>query len=440
MRNFSGALRVGGVFALALFTLIGCANDDDDIPKKNRISVLPDVKPIMAETDPNVEAPQLTAPVRNPDWTHSGGNAIKNVGNLIGPESLKPRWQTYIGKTYDETSEVTAQPVIYAGTIYAMNADGEVIYLDAKTGKEKKRISLSPQDDDEVNIRGGGFTVGEGLLFAATGVGGLHALDLNTGEVKWALNIRVSISAPPAYSNGKLYLIDRENRLQVFQAETGQALWDYRALPSATARERTASLAISGNVIIAPFTSGEVLAFDENIRRPAWGHNILGSGLFGNFSKFNAPSADPVIAEGFVFLTSPAGITVGIDGSTGKIVWQKQIAGSVTPVVIGSALYMIDDSSNLIGLQKDTGKVFFVTQLKAYEDQEEKKNPIFWQGPLMMNNRLFAVSSAGEAVFVDPVTGKIEKTDQDAPKTSVSPAIADGSLYILSRDGYVYAY
>ena len=426
-----------GLFYFFLLTLAACGGEDDNVPKDNRVSVLPKLSEVKAEIAGL--SPRVPEPTLNLDWTQSGGLSFRDLGNLAGPDALNLVWRLDIGETYDGTVETVAEPVISAGRVFILNAEGTVVAADTRDGERLWETPLLPEDDDEINPRGGGLAAQDGYVFAVTGFGGIYALDAQTGALKWSLNARVPFGAPPTLADGKLYVIDRDNRLQVIEAMTGKALWDYRALPDPAARERVAAASVITNVVISPFTSGELLAINATTRRPAWGHNITGTGLYDGFSKLNALSAHPVISGRRVFATSSAGITVAIDGATGKILWEREIAGAFTPLSAGSAIYLLDEAARLIALDKQTGQIYWVTELGAYADEEDKEDPIYRQGPVMVNGKLFLTASDGKASFINPENGEIIKKFE-APPSSVAPVVAGKALYILARDGRLYAY
>jgi len=57
----------------------------------------------------------------------------------------------------------------------------------------------------------------------------------------------------------------------------------------------------------------------------------------------------------------------------------------------------------------------------------------------MVNNKIIIFSDSEMAVQVDPLTGKIIKEFETA-STHIDPSIAKGVLYMLGKNGTLYAF
>ena len=432
-------MNIQKILSLGVILMIfsGCTSDDDDIPKENRVSVLPEKLALMPSL--SGEQPVISQVVMNSDWLQAGGLPFRDLGNLMGNSKLTQKWTADVGDIVNDTMEAVAQPVVSGGYIYVLNADAELICLEVKNGKEIWRKNLVPDDEEDVNPRGGGIATEGEFVFVTTGTGMVYGLSATDGKVIWKIDNRIPFGNSPTLSNGRLYVIDRDNRLQVIDAVSGKPLWDYRALPEPASYPRIAAASVVGNVIIAPFTSGEIVALDDTSAKPAWGRNIVGGGLDVRSGKFNTISAHPVISDQMVFVSVPSGMLGALRGSDGNIVWSEEIALERTPLAVGDTLYAIDMSSRMIAMRKTDGKIFYVTQLPDYGDEDDKEDPIRWSSPLMLDGTLISFSNRGAMISLDPRTGKIIKS-QKAPSTSIDPVVAGGVLYIVGRDGTLYAY
>lgn len=440
---------------IALSILAGCSASEEEGPIGPRISVLPEHSDIAVSL--RGQKPYIPAPIMNSDWGQAGGLAFRDVGNLVGPDNLDVLWKSDIGNVTDGASESIAQPVIFAGQIYVMTADLEVVALDSRDGKELWRQKLTYDSEngtesswlfglwkdeaeyEDANSRGGGLVAEGGFVFVTTGTGKIYGLSAEDGKVIWSVDNRVPFGNAPTLFNGKLYVVDRDNRLQVFDALSGRSLWDYRALPEVASYPYVAAPSVIGDVIIAPFTSGEIVALDDKTAKAAWGRNIIGSSLDASAGKFNTIAAHPVISQQKVFVSVPSGLLVALGGANGKIIWQHEIALDKTPLSVGNALFAVDIKDRLIALRKDDGRIFYVSQLPEYLDEENKEDPIAWGAPVMVNNKIIIFSDSEMALQIDPLTGEIIKQFETA-STHIDPSIAKGVLYMLGKNGTLYAY
>ncbi len=63
-------------------------------------------------------------------------------------------------------------------------------------------------------------------------------------------------------------------------------------------------------------------------------------------------------------------------------------------------------NADVVAMVRDTGKVRWVTPLTRYED-EKKRVPVLWGGPVLAGDRLLLTSSLGDLVAVSPYTGEV---------------------------------
>jgi outer membrane protein assembly factor BamB len=107
--------------------------------------------------------------------------------------------------------------------------------------------------------------------------------------------------------------------------------------------------------------------------------------------------------------------------------------------VAGDTIYVVSVDGELVAMEKTTGGVFWVKQLKRYQDEKDKKKRISWTGPLLAGGSLVLASSRGQVIMVSPATGEITRTlDIDQP-VFVPPVGADGTVYLVTDEARLVA-
>lgn len=417
--------------------LSSCGNQDADIPTENRISLFQDQQQEVTASHLTIMLPD---PIQNTDWTQISGLPFNDIGNLSAVDALNNPKRIYIGDTKDGDLEATMQPVFSSGYGYFFTVDSELVALDLETKEIIWKKEINPHYDEDENPRGGGLAADSGFVFITTNSGLIAGFDGTTGKELWRLNNKVPFSAAPTLSAGMLYVIDRDNRLQAINARSGSPLWDYRSLPEPAAYSHVASASVFGPVIIAPFTSGEITAISADTKKPAWGQSIIGGGLNPGGIQFNTISSEVVISNRNVYASIPSGLTVALEGVSGKPIWQKEIGATKNILSVGAYLFLIDTHGMLYALSKETGDVIWRRQLEQYTDPEDRSGYIQWTSPIMSNGKILLFSNTDRALVVDAQNGDILQNIDDAPETIIDPAIADGKVYVHAKNGYVYIY
>ena len=88
--------------------------------------------------------------------------------------------------------------------------------------------------------------------------------------------------------------------------------------------------------------------------------------------------------------------------------------------------------------KRDTGKVKWVTPLTQYQD-EKRRRPMLWAGPVLAGDRLLIGGSPGEMLSLSPYTGEvIGKIDLRDP-VRLAPVVANRMIYVLADSGRLIA-
>src|SRR5690349_272508 len=231
----------------------------------------------------------LPPPKKNADWPEPGGSADNVMGNLMADGPLEQLWSVPAGKGTDDDSRLTAPPIVANGKIYVLDADTHVFAFDAKTGDQLWDVGLAPDTTigksswfglfgpDRVDPRkgfGGGLAYDGGRLFAATGFGNVIALDAENGQELWKVETTVPVRSAPVVVDGRVYVVTQENQTQALDATDGHQLWDHHGTVESAGVLSSASVAVSGDTVVVPYSSGELFALRAQNGTPAWNDTL----------------------------------------------------------------------------------------------------------------------------------------------------------------------
>ena len=150
--------------------------------------------------------------------------------------------------------------------------------------------------------------------------------------------------------------------------------------------------------------------------------------------------ADPVIDSGRGYAIGQGGRMVALELVTAQRIREINTAGTATPWVAGDWIFVVTDQGQLLCLQRTTGKVRWMTQLRHYENEKKKDKPISWVGPIAAGDRLILANTLGEIVYVTPADGAVQSTVETKMPISLSPIVANNTLYILHDNGQLTAW
>jgi outer membrane protein assembly factor BamB len=395
----------------------------------------------VLEPDPGIASSPITLPppVVNADWPESGGYPNHAMYHLALPARLTKAWEVSVGDGTGRYHRLTAQPVVDGNRVYAMDGGVQVGAYDTRDGHQIWQVDLKPKKELG-NGFGGGPAFWNGRLYVGTGYGEVLALDPANGKVIWRRSVTAPIHAAVTVSDGRVFAVNVENELDVLATEDGRRLWSHNGIPETADLLGGASPAVEGEIVVVPYTSGELYALRVENGRAVWSDNLASTRAVDAVASLADIRGRPVIDRGMVFAISHSGRMAAIDVRTGERAWEQAIGSSHGVWVAGGYVYVLSDDNELVCLTRKGGKIRWVRGLPAYEDQKEREDPIFWSGPVLGSNRLIVVSSDGTAVSVSPYTGAPLGRQEIASGTFLDPVIANNTLYLLTDDANLTAY
>jgi len=229
-----------------------------------------------------------------------------------------------------------------------------------------------------------------------------------------------------------------ENHLLALSVEDGRRLWTYRAQPVVTMALGLPAPAVEGEIVVAGFASGELAAIRAADGRVIWSET-LASARGGGLADIAAITAMPVISRNRVFAAGLGGIAIAIDLRSGRRLWEREVAAGETPWAAGEALFLVTTTGDLVCLGHDDGRVRWLRPLGRFGDEKRRRDPIPWGPPVLAGGRLLVPGSHARMAEVDPGSGKIIDTSRLPGGVTLQPAIAGGTLYLLTEGAAVVA-
>ncbi|MGV9005963.1 MAG: PQQ-binding-like beta-propeller repeat protein [Brevundimonas sp.] len=375
-------------------------------------------------------------------WPQPGGTSENLVEHVIAAPDFTVAWKRDIGAGSGNTREIMAPVVADNGRVFVLDGESTVTAVDAATGATAWRVNVHPPGRERGGF-GGGVAVGGGKVFVASGYRTMTALDQTTGAVLWTSPVEVPIHGAPTVAGSRVYVIDVENQLYAFNVETGLQDWSYRGIPEPARTMRASSPAVTGDTVIAPFSSGEVVALRAPTGQSVWQQVLSRTSRTSALSEIRDIAGRPVVSRGMVYAVSHSGVLSAMDVRSGVPKWTLPIGGVNAPLPVGEVVYVVSTAGELTVVNRDSGLVYWTRDLNAGRVHQEGGFLGFfdhtvrpsWSGPVLASNRLVLVNSEGEAVALNPKTGEVLTTLKLGAPAYVAPSAYNGALYVLTENG-----
>ena len=446
VRGLRRTLLVGGMLAVSLTGCESVSGAFDNIFGSSKVPLPGERVAVFgnrSELEPDKEMAGvqivLPAPAVNDSWPQSGGFANYAMQHLAVSDSPKIIWTADVGAGTSSSRVLTTPPIMADGKVFVKDAQSTVSAFDAETGKLIWRVTLAPEKARDTDEFGGGLSYYGGRLFVTTGFASVFSLDPADGKEIWNSSVSAPVRGAPLVFGDRVFAISIDNKIQALAAVDGSDLWQYTALQEVAGFVGGTSPAGSGEYVVAPFSSGELVGLRLDNGRPVWNESLIGprgeARAFGNLTDIRGR---PVIDRGVVVAMGSAGQLTAVDLRSGQRVWERGIGGSQTPWPAGRFLFVITANADIAALGRDNGKIKWVTPLTQYQDEKRRK-PVLWGGPVLAGDRLLVVGTLGELLAVSPYTGEIlGKLDVRDP-VRLAPIVANRTIYVLTDSGRLIA-
>lgn len=370
----------------------------------------------------------LPPPHQNDTWALRGGSPTNAPGHLALPANIRTVWSADVGQGSSKYGRLTATPVVADGRIYTLDAAGRVTAVSA-SGSVVWRVSLVPEKATDTNAYGGGLAAEGGRLFVATGHGIITALETQGGKKLWDKNIGSPVRSAPTVGGGRVIVVTTEGRTVALSGHDGAEQWSYRGLPERASLLLSASPAISGELAVVPYPSGDIIALKVADGTVAWQESLSRARAASSLGSMS-DAASPAIDGGTVFAIGHGGRMIATEVRTGERLWSVNVPGINMPYVAGDAVYVVDTGGQLIAMSRRDGKALWSTRLSGAKS---------WAGPILAGGRLWLASDTGKLVGVNAIGGKVESQLDLGSPVYVAPVVANGRMYVLSDKARLFS-
>lgn len=265
---------------------------------------------------------------------------------------------------------VTA-PVYHRGRVFLAFLDGDLVAVDATTGKTAWKRNL------HAHLESSPLAVG-GDLFLGDDKTNLVSLRASDGKVRWQFNSPGAIKASPSYHDGRVYVADYQSAMFCADADSGKLIWRTNTSKVAPFGDGGfySSPAVAFGRVYAARDDGTVYAFDGKTGKVDWffpTHNFI----YGSPAVAHVPGTPPS-----VYIGGYDEHFYALDARSGKQRWRFDVGGAVpgTAAVIGHTVYTSSFKTRAtIGIDARSGKKTFFLRQAGY-------TPVISDG-----RRLFAV-------------------------------------------------
>jgi outer membrane protein assembly factor BamB len=346
---------------------------------------------------------------------------LKDIQQQI---KFSKRWSKSIGDGQgDGLYKIT--PVLVGDLLYVASADGDVLALNAGTGKVQWKTNL------DLPLSGGvGFH--DGSLFVGAANGLVLRLDAANGSELWRASVSGEVLSAPQ-GNGDLVVAQTyDGKLIAFDYETGERRWAHLSdVPVLTLRG-TSTPIILGQLVIAGFADGKVLAIDQNSGNVAWEARIAIPQGRSEIERIVDIDGSMMLQGAELYVASYQGRVAAVDPRTGRKIWQRNVS-SVSGVSVGFGnVYTADQDGTISAFLRNGQGIRWQNIELGYRGLSR---------PTPVSSYLAVVDFEGYLHILSQVDGEIlGRTRADGDGARADMIASGNTLYVYGNGGKLAAY
>lgn len=346
---------------------------------------------------------------------------LKDIQQQI---KFSKRWSKSIGDGQgDGLYKIT--PVLVGDLLYVASADGDVLALNAGTGKVQWKTNL------DLPLSGGvGFY--DGSLFVGAANGLVLRLDAANGSELWRASVSGEVLSAPQ-GNGDLVAAQTyDGKLIAFDYETGERRWAHLSdVPVLTLRG-TSTPIILGQLVIAGFADGKVLAIDQNSGNVAWEARIAIPQGRSEIERIVDIDGSMMLQGAELYVASYQGRVAAVDPRTGRKIWQRNVS-SVSGVSVGFGnVYTADQDGTISAFLRNGQGIRWQNIELGYRGLSR---------PTPVSSYLAVVDFEGYLHILSQVDGEIlGRTRADGDGARADMIASGNTLYVYGNGGKLAAY
>lgn len=419
------------------FIIFSCSNKESDDQSNSGFPVLSYSAEISETLNLDLNNISLDLPNEHNFWSQHFLNPHNNLNNIYSEALFEERSKIITGKKGPVN---ITQPIFFNNNLCSILNSGFIHCVNTISKETAFKIDIKIDGIKKYEVVRGGIAYFDNQIAFVDGYGQIKFFSAEDGSEIWSTFIDYPILSPPLIYRGYLYFISSDNRIFSVDIENGQINWSFQTISEDKKNLFTSSPVAHENLIIAPFSNGELVAFIYDTGKPIWSENVSKISLVSNFDIKDI-SASPVISDNTLYTLSSNGKLAAVNATNGHRNWSIDLSGYRTPIVTGNQIYIINEDGKLICLDKNNSEIYWITDLSKYRKGNKPENLNLWLGPYLINNLIYNISYFGELKIISPISGEILDTKSIGLKgLLVPPVIMTNSLYLSDKNSNVYEF
>ncbi len=332
-------------------------------------------------------------------------------------------WSVSTGEGVEQVY-VKLFPLIVENAVIVTDRQGLVSAYNLEDGSELWQTKLNA-------VISGGVGGDENYLVVTSRNGLVFLLD-SKGQLIWKVDASSEVLMPAQIAGGYVIIRSVDGRISALSVQDGSEKWTYkRDVPALTLRGNSTPI-IKQGYIFSGLDNGRLVALDLLDGHAVFDIPIASAGGRSELERLVDIDGHSVIVDDTLYIASYQGKAVAIDIRRGQMIWSRKLSTYTGVEYASSGLYLGDDKDHIWALDSTNGATLW---------KQEKLQARYITRPVVMDKSIVVADFEGYLHWLSAFDGHfLARRDTDDSGIIVPPIVHNGRLYVITRDGELYAF
>ena len=344
----------------------------------------------------------------------------KELRSFDETSSLDTQWDRKVGEGLGHARYPIA-PAREGDTVFAAGVEGVVMAMNADSGDVEWKIDL----DTTISSA---LTAVAGQVYLATGNGEVIALDQRDGSEEWRSRVSSEVLAAPQANQQLLVVQSVDGRVTALDRATGEERWVYTSSQPSLTLRGTGTPMVIDPVSFVGLANGRLATLDNRSGQPLWEMQVATPRGRSEVERLVDLSGQPIISpDGRLFVTSYNGRVVALEATQGDVLWEADLSSRHTPILVGDFLFVVTDDSQVVALDANSGREIW---------RNDELQDRWLTAPAFADGRLVFGDFEGYVHLIDAREGDIVgRTRVHGSGITVRPVTDGSTIHVQANNG-----
>lgn len=333
--------------------------------------------------------------------------------------ALQVAWRVNVG----DAGPYVFTPALYRNSVFAAGSRGEIVRVDALTGKAVWRVNTKAP-------LSGGVGVGENMVLVGTAKGAVLAYDLD-GKPLWQSTVSSEVLSAPQAAGEFVVVRSGDSRIYGLDAKDGSRRWEYQTITPPLTLRANPGVVIIENFVVAGMPAGKLVVLNLANGGVIWETVVAAPQGDNELERITDIAGQPLVEPGRVCAVTFQGRIACYETQKGSQLWTRPASSVGSVAVSDRSVYFSEDTGAVAALDKDSGA-------SAWKQSQLSHRSL--SAPLVFGDHVVVGDFEGQVHFLKHEDGSFAaRIGTDGSGIAAAPKRMDGKILVQTRKGGVYA-